>query len=180
MGVGRSAYIESSTTIKLLECLLRSGFEKDMAVKTVNSILVLRSPHESFATIDMAVLDLYSGRADFIKICAAASFLISRGRVTVIKSNSLPVGIVEEIEVTTQTKTLQAGDILIMLTDGMLDVYRGIKNQEKWFEAILPDLTGLHPQEIADVIMQVINTNGGKGRHSPDDRTVLVAKVENA
>ncbi|HWI55018.1 MAG TPA: hypothetical protein VNT57_04965, partial [Desulfobacteria bacterium] len=47
MGVGPKAAAESKAAITLLEKLLETGFEKNMAVKTVNSILVLGSPDET-------------------------------------------------------------------------------------------------------------------------------------
>nr|WP_238480904.1 stage II sporulation protein E [Desulforadius tongensis] len=180
MGTGYKAHLESSATVNLLQKLLECGFEKDIAVKTVNSILVLRSPNESFATVDMAVVDLYSGRTDFIKTCAAPSFLISKNKVSVIKSNSLPVGIMENIEVTSQTRSLESGDILVMVTDGVLDAYRGSGDREEWFIEVLQDLTSLPPQEIAAVLLQVMETTVGGKQNISDDMTVLVAKLESA
>ena len=78
MGTGSSAYMESMAAINLLKSLLQSGFEKDVAVKILNSLLVLRYPKETFATIDLVVVDLYSGHAEFIKTCAAPTFLVRR------------------------------------------------------------------------------------------------------
>lgn len=180
MGVGHRANAESSSVINLIEHLLESGFEKDMALKTVNSILVLRAPNESFATVDMAVIDLYSGKADLIKICACPSYIIRRGEVSVIKSNSLPVGILEDIEVVTQTRTMETGDILVMVTDGILECCPGTADPDEWLAGILKDLAGLEPQEIADVLLQVLDT-GLKNKSKPaDDMTVLVAKLESA
>ena len=54
MGHGAKASMESNTTVKILEKLIESGINRDFAVKMVNSILLLRSPDESFATVDMA------------------------------------------------------------------------------------------------------------------------------
>ncbi|MBO8137010.1 MAG: stage II sporulation protein E [Desulfotomaculum sp.] len=180
MGAGHKALQESQATINLLEKLLATGFEKDMAVKTVNSILVLRSPNESFATIDLAVVDLYNGRTDFIKTCAAPTFLIRKDKVSIIKDNSLPVGIIENIEVTAQTRNLEEGDILVMVTDGVLDAYQGTADKEEWFKGILQDLAALRPQEIAEVILQIIETTVGGKEKISDDMTVLVAKLESS
>ncbi|WP_031516492.1 stage II sporulation protein E [Desulfofalx alkaliphila] len=179
MGTGRRAYIESSATIKLLSQLLESGFEKDMAVKTVNSILVLRSPNDSFATVDLALVDLYSGKADLIKICAAPTFLVRKGRVSTISSNSLPVGILEDIEVTTQRIKLEVGDLLVMVTDGVLDGCPHAMEKEEWFKKILEELAALPPQDLAEVLVQIVETGVGGAHRVADDMTVLVAKFEN-
>jgi stage II sporulation protein E len=178
MGVGHQAHRESSAVIGLLEKLLATGFEKNMAVKTVNSIMVLRSPNETFATVDLAVVDLYTGKVDFIKICAAPCFIIKQDSISVVQANSLPVGIMENIEIMSQTRTMSEGDMLVMVSDGILDSHQGNMESEEWFASILQDLTDLEPQEVAEVILQIVETSLGGAEKINDDMTVLVTKLE--
>nr|WP_315989593.1 SpoIIE family protein phosphatase [Desulforamulus aquiferis] len=74
MGTGPRAAKESGTVVSLLEHLLESGFGQDLAVKTVNSIMMLRPTEESFSSIDLSVIDLYTGNGTFLKIGAVPSF----------------------------------------------------------------------------------------------------------
>ena len=74
MGSGGRASEESCAAIELLEDFMETGFDKDIAIKMINSVLVLKSNEESFSTLDMAIIDLYSGIAEFIKIGAVSSF----------------------------------------------------------------------------------------------------------
>ena len=37
-------------------------------MRTVNSVLLLRSADETFATVDLAIADLYTGELEFIKM----------------------------------------------------------------------------------------------------------------
>ena len=178
MGVGLEAHRESTAVVNLLEKLLKTGFDKDMAVKTVNSILVLRSPKDSFATVDLAVVDLYTGKTDFIKTCAAPCFVIKSGTVAVIKDHSLPVGVFEHIEVTSQIRTMEAGDTLVMISDGILESCQQTIDREAWFVDILKDLADLPPQEMAEVILQVAETSAQSLGRVADDMTVWVAKLE--
>ena len=62
MGIGEKASNESQTAVRLLETLLSSGFTREVALKTINSVLMLRSHRESFATLDMMIFDLYTGK----------------------------------------------------------------------------------------------------------------------
>jgi stage II sporulation protein E len=75
MGSGSRAAKESMATVNLLKRLLESGFDRELAVKTVNATLALRSPEDSFSTVDLAMIDLFSGKADFVKIAAPPSFV---------------------------------------------------------------------------------------------------------
>lgn len=178
MGVGADAQRESAAVVNLLEKLLKTGFDKDMAVKTVNSILVLRSPKDTFATVDLAVVDLYTGKTDFIKTCAEPCFIIKSGTVAVVKDHSLPVGVFEHIEVASQTRTLEAGDTLVMLSDGILESCQQTIDREEWFINILKDLADLPPQEMAEIILQVAETSAQSRGRKSDDMTVLVAQLE--
>lgn len=176
MGSGPAAARESSTTISLLEHMLESGFGRDMAVKTVNSILMLRAPDESFATVDITAVDLYSGRAEFVKIGAAPSFILSGSApVRVVQSASPPVGILREIEVSPVTRDLGANDVVVMVTDGVLDGFTAEDDKESLFAAFLHGLPRAHPREMAATILEhTLRRSGGKPR---DDMTILVGKV---
>ena len=54
-------------TVDCLGKLLQAGFSIDVSVKTVNSLLALRSAGENFATVDMAIIDQYNGEVEFLK-----------------------------------------------------------------------------------------------------------------
>ncbi|MDD2553492.1 MAG: stage II sporulation protein E [Desulfotomaculaceae bacterium] len=177
MGSGPRAALESGTTLSLLRYLLESGFGQDLAIKTINSILVLRSPGESFATVDMAVMNLGNGQADFVKIGAVSTFFVRGGQVELIKASSLPVGIVDDIEVSTVSRVLEPGDLLVMVTDGVLDSYKGEGDREEWLAGILSDVTDMQPQEVADLFLKLAQTGAGGTGRAPDDMTVLVARV---
>jgi len=176
MGVGRQAALESSTTVSLLEHMFRAGFGKDIAVKTVNAILLLRAPDESFATVDLAVVDLYTGQTEFVKIGAAPSFIVGAGTVSLVEGESLPVGIVREIEYSVVVRKLAAGDLLVLVSDGVLDAYRGPLEKETWLGELLRDLPRTNPQQTADMVLQ--QARRAAGGSVPDDMTVLVGRIE--
>lgn len=180
MGTGPRAAMESGTTISLLRYLLESGFGQELAIKTVNSIMALRSPGDNFATVDLLVVNLYSGEADFFKICAEPTFIIREGLVSIIKASSLPVGIIEDIEITSLNRTLEHGDVLVMVSDGLLEVPRGKedKNKEEWLTDILLDVADMEPQEMADLILKLTQTSAGGPAKVLDDMTVITARLE--
>jgi len=175
MGVGPKAAKESNTVISLLEQLLKNGFEKEMAVRTINSVLGVRSEDETFATLDLAIIDIYTGEVEFIKIGAAPGFIKRGNQVGIVKANSHPLGILNGIELIRQSKHLCKGDALIMVSDGALEAGE-FTDKEGWMVEVLRDLRIQDAQELAHITL----------RHSlavapdiiSDDMTVIVAKLE--
>src|SRR5690606_2341358 len=90
MGNGERARAESSTALNILQQLLQSGMDEKLAIKSVNSVLMLRSPDEIFATVDMALIDLYSAQTTFMKIGSTPSFIKRDNEVISIMANNLP------------------------------------------------------------------------------------------
>ncbi|HWP98156.1 MAG TPA: stage II sporulation protein E [Syntrophomonadaceae bacterium] len=175
MGVGEKAWGESQAAVRLLENLLGSGFDQETTLKTINSILLLRSATESFATLDMAMVDLYEGGVDFIKIGSAPSFIKHGRQVSTIESNSLPIGILENIEPVSEHWQLQIGDMLVQVSDGILENPR--KGQgELWVQEYLAILDENDPQRVAEcLIHKALSLCRGK---PADDMTVICARLE--
>ena len=176
MGVGPKAAMESKAAISLLKQLMKSGISKDVAVKTVNSVLLLRSTEETFATVDLAVIDLNTAETDFLKIGAAPSFIKRDNKVSLVKSSSLPIGILNNIQMETVKKVLQSGDMLVMVSDGVLDSRQDMMDKEDWLIDFLENLLIEDPQDIADLILWHAKNNSG-GRIL-DDMTVVVVNME--
>jgi len=175
MGTGYKASIESGTTIRLLEKFLYAGFDKDLAVKTINSLLLMKSNEETYATIDLSVINQYNGEVEFVKVGAVSTFIKYEDHVDVIKVGSLPVGILKNVEMEFIRKKLQDGDFVIMVTDGILDSNQLEINKERWMAEIIQNMNTRNPQKMADEILKTcIEANGGT---ACDDMTVMVAKL---
>lgn len=176
MGYGQSALIQSEATINLLEQFLESGFSKDTAVKFINSILVLKSSEAVFSTIDVSTVDLYSGEVEFVKVGAVPTFIKKEDKIEVVKSISLPAGILSNIEMELAHKKVEGGSFIIMMTDGILDAFK-TENGKSDSEIIkfLRDESSMNPQQISDNLLEEACKRCGE--NLPDDMTVLVAKV---
>ncbi len=175
MGNGPEASRESRATVAVLEQLLRSGFDQNTAVQTINSVLMLRSSQETFATVDMAVLDLYTGIAELTKIGATAAFLKRGDHIECVRSSSLPAGILHKIEVESFRVNLQPGDILVMITDGLLDSQKDVTDKEEWFTRILRQCNQESPDALAKYLLERANMNA-RGQ-ALDDMTVVAVRI---
>ncbi len=175
MGTGKRAKDESNTAIELLESFLEAKFDKELTLKTINSILMLKSNDEIFTTFDISLLDLYSGKLQVIKMGAPATFIKRKNEVKIINSQSLPVGILKDVDFNIYEEYLEDGDIIIMMSDGVLEANRNIENVEKWMKDIIKSINSINPKVIADTILEVAK-NISKNQIR-DDMTVLVTKV---
>jgi stage II sporulation protein E len=158
MGAGPRAAEESRTTIKMLEELLRLGFDTEMAVRTINSMLLLRSSHERFATLDLLTVDLHDGQARFVKVGAPPS-LVRRGReVTAIQAPNLPLGVLAEVGAQGHVVSLGPGDLVILTTDGL---FGGSGPEDTWITGFLRNLGPGDPQEVADALVEAVVSLSG-------------------
>ncbi len=176
MGSGKEASKASKTAITMLEKLLSSGFDKDSSLRLINSCLNTIGKEDMYATLDIAVLDLYAKNLEFIKNGACPTYVKSNRNVQVLKSVSLPTGILNDIDLVVYDKDLQEGDILVMCTDGILESSEEYTNKELWLKFLLEEIETDDVQKIADIILQeAIDNNYGMPK---DDMTVIVMKVK--
>ncbi len=175
MGIGSQAQHQSKTAIDFLQKLLVAGFDTDVAVKTVNSMLLLRSPEESFVTIDIGIIDTYSGEIEFLKIGSAPSFIKRVGEVATVTSTSLPVGILEQIEIQPIKAFAVAGDFIVMVSDGIIDVPQSKLDKGNWLANFLRQTGNGDPQVLASrILMQAKKMSGDQVL---DDMTVVIGKI---
>lgn len=174
MGSGEKACKESTLVIELLEELLDAGFPEKAAVQMINTTLVMGREEIHYSTIDMSILDLYSGECEILKAGASATFIKKKNRVERISSTSLPLGVVHNIEVDSIHRKLEDGDFVIMLTDGVMDALP-VGEQDVLLETIIKGTQMINPKEMANhILRQVLNWTG---KPPEDDMTVLVLGV---
>lgn len=173
MGVGKNAASHSEKTLALLERLLEAGYNQETALKVTNLAMIATNTDEGFSTIDAALIDTASGKIKFIKAGAPVSFIKYRNRVEMIRGGSLPVGIIDEIAPKVTEKTVRAGDMVIMVTDGVIDAFSEKQNGEDVLKKLLLETKTTNPQDMAEKILKK-----AKEQNSiRDDMTVLVGSI---
>ncbi|MCI8411903.1 MAG: SpoIIE family protein phosphatase [Clostridia bacterium] len=173
MGTGKEAKKSSSQALRMLENLLLSGFDKNISLDLINTALMNQNT-DIFATLDIAIVDLYVGTIEFIKSGACPTYIKNKKSVQIIKSNSLPAGIVNEASIQTFDRDIVSGDIMLMCSDGILDSNIEYKNKELWIKYMLEDIETNNTKKIADLIInEAIDNNYGVAK---DDMSIIVCK----
>ncbi|MCY6485718.1 stage II sporulation protein E [Clostridium aestuarii] len=178
MGSGPQAGQESKAVVELIEKFISSGFSKTMAINAINSIMSLKfSEDEKFTTLDLSGIDLYSGQINFMKVGAVASFIKSGKKVEVISSKTLPIGVLDKADVEIINKKVKNGDIIVMLSDGVVDYDSDNIGNVDWVVKYLKDSNSNNPKELVEgLIEKAKELSGGKVK---DDMTAIVSKVYN-
>jgi stage II sporulation protein E len=176
MGNGERAFLESNETLQLLQKILQSGIEEEVAIKSVNSVLSLRTTDEIFSTLDLAMIDLQDASAKFLKIGSTPSFIKRGDQIKTVEASNLPMGIIKDFDVDVVDEQLKAGDIIIMMSDGIYEAPRHIENIDAWIKRKIREMDTNDPQEIADLLMEEVIRTGNN--IIGDDMTVAVTKIE--
>ncbi|MFQ7574812.1 MAG: SpoIIE family protein phosphatase [Lachnospira sp.] len=172
MGSGKRAFLESRMVIELMENCINAGFEVKAALDLINAAYIAGGADGvNPVTMDMGVLDCRSGIIHFIKLGAAATFIKRDSCVEIMKSTTLPLGVLEKVDYDCVSKKLYDGDYVVMISDGILDNLPGVRKEEKMAE-IINSIKIRKPDAMAEEIMtRSLSCNNMK---PADDMTVLV------
>lgn len=176
MGSGPEAGLESKVSVEIIEKFMEVGFDEKIAIDAVNAIMSIKfSEDEKFSTLDMNKIDLYTGNTKFMKVGAIESFIKRGNKVEVINSNTLPFGVLEEPDVDTVEKQVSNGDVIVSISDGVLDVKNDGSFDTTWLIEFLKNTKYRQPKDLSIAILEKAKElSGGKAK---DDMTVVVSKV---
>lgn len=170
LGSGEEAARKSRVLVSLAELLLAVGFGAEATLNLLNGALAFDEERENFSTFDFALIDLNSGEAQFIKLGAAPTFLKRGEKVKLIAAQSPPLGVLWRPLLETKSCHLLPGDLVVMVSDGVLEVAPGETNF--WLVPVLEKANFRDAQAAADYLLQeALSYTSGRAR---DDLTVLV------
>lgn len=123
MGHGIKARNESRRTLEMLSVCLQAGYTSEQTMKVVNGAMLSATGGEAFATLDMAVVDLWTGETEMNKLGACSSFIIQGQKINRLSGEALPLGILEHILPAEKNILLEENDRVLMMSDGVADMF---------------------------------------------------------
>ena len=161
---------------EMLEELLEAGFPVKTAIQMMNTALAIGREEVRFSTIDVSMFDLYTGTCEFVKAGASVTFVKRAEGVEKITSSTLPIGVLQELEIDSQTLKLESGDFVIMVTDGVMDALP-VGEQEELMKQFIWEVGMVNPKEFAHHILgRVLEVSG---EVPSDDMTVIAVGIWN-
>ncbi len=170
MGSGKDAEAISSVSLSLIESFYKAGMESSLILNTVNKLLSINA-EDSFTALDVAVIDLKTRNADFIKYGSPYGFIVSDGGVRIVEGNTLPLGILEELKPSVCSAALSDGDTIVLTSDGISDAFGSSQDVIEFLRKV----PAKNPQNLSDEILsRAITLSNGK---KSDDMTVLSVRL---
>ena len=162
MGTGLGAAQDSRDAVNMLQRLLGAGFPAQYALRSLNSLCALRG-RAGAVTVDLAELQLNTGRVTLYKWGAAPSYLVTGHLTEKIGTAGPPPGLsVTDTRETVERLSLRRGETLILVSDGV----EGEVIQRHGWERM-----DLQPGEMAAKILRIGRGDGG------DDATAVVIRL---
>ena len=169
MGSGKRAQLDSLLTSSLISRLIRAGIGYSSAIRLMNSSMKVKSWEESFATVDIAIINLYEGTLDVVKAGASATYLVRGTQLKQIEGVSMPIGILQEVKPAKMHLKLKSNDIVITASDGLLE-----ESLEEIKQIAIENID-LPANEISKKMIECAKQSTGNFRG--DDITIIVSKV---
>ena len=171
MGSGESAARESADTLRLLWRFMNAGIPRPLAIETVNQHMLLRTGDEIYATVDLCLIDLNTGVAEFSKLAACRSLILRGSEILRVEGGSLPLGILDKVRPEVQRLRLSPGDVILLASDGVMDACDApsIERIARMHAAASPDI-------FAEEMVREAALH--RSQHRSDDMTCICIRIE--
>ncbi|MGI6031514.1 MAG: SpoIIE family protein phosphatase [Eubacteriales bacterium] len=169
MGSGRRASIDSEMAVRIVEKIFLSGFDGPAAMNLLNSAMALAGNEERVTAVDVTVVDLYSGRCDFIKAGAAPTYVKKKGVVHRLENRCVPTGVLDHIRPDTASLTLWENDMILMVSDGVAG------EDDTFLLELLQKQDFRSPRELCEAVLVACQQRSGGVLQ--DDCTILAMLI---
>ena len=170
MGTGGRAAVDGTMTASMAQSLLKAGIGFESTLRMINSAMLAKGGEESLATLDVVRIDLFTGEAQFRKAGAAGTVLRRKNRAEYLEAKSAPVGILPEVNFAKSEKTVGAGDVIVMVSDGVTAA------GTEWLTDLVGSYTEDDPQCLAEQIVDRALRDRTDGHE--DDVSAVVLMVQ--
>ena len=175
MGTGIEANKISNSLVELFSEMSRVGLNPGIVTNMLGSFIQYISNTEKIVTLDTMSVDLLTGECEFLKIGGAPTFIIKKNDVEIIYCDSLPLGILDRVDFLEEKRLLEPDDIIVSVSDGVVDSKRDMVNKEFWVSTFLKRLEISEPQIIAEELLA--KTIENYNNVIKDDITIIVSKI---
>ena len=181
MGTGQEAAFTSGLCSLFLEKMLMAGNHTDTAIRMLNSMIRQKGggiDMECSATVDLLELDLLNGQAVVLKSGASPTYVRRDDCLFKLHAATAPIGILRAVDAQKITYEVKAGDVIIMISDGVGGEESSEEKKEEgsedclWLLDMLADGWQNDLNHMAESILTRAREEG-----SQDDLSVILIEV---
>jgi stage II sporulation protein E len=173
MGSGSAAEATARIGKTFLEKMLSFGNRKSTTLDMLNMFISNKSS-ECSSTVDLLEIDLLRGKASFTKSGATASYIVRRGSVYKISSDTMPLGLLPEVCAEVTEFSVCDGDVIVMCSDGVANDPE--KDEEGGSVQLVEFLEHEYMQDVEKIAENLL-FDAARMRGRADDMTVGVFRV---
>lgn len=166
---------EVRASVQLLASM-QSGLEE--LTQRLNTLIHQSTDKKSFVTFLAATVDARRSMMRYVCAGHPPPILSSRGTVRSLERGTLPLGVTSTLpRLTAHTENLQAGDLVVCFTDGIIE--RSNLQGEQYGEEKLLEYVRTHSDsEVGQFIEQLFEevSDFGRGKEPDDDATIAVVR----
>ena len=170
MGNDVEAHRESRRVMQFMRECLNKKMDPETTMHTLHYMMSLQNDNDSYATVDLALIDLQKGELWSWKAGSMSTYLIRGNEMRKIESKHVPFGFLPTFSIEARKMDLKDGDVLVMLSDGVFSGNTTVEKQEQYYQKILQD-PNMNAERFVKMLEQTYSLPG-------DDRTVIFMQVE--
>ncbi len=167
MGSGETAYKHSKNAIETLFSLLESGFSPEETISVLNATLISNDYEVNTVALDLCVIDLLDGTAKIYKSGGASAFLKTKNETFEFFEPTLSEGSTPDADIKCFDLKLQQNDMLIFVSDGVVERNGKLKD-------FIKDSNQIRPANMSESIINYVKDS------SCDDLTAIAVLMERA
>ena len=182
VGKGVAAALTMTMASTLLRTYAPQLKQPEKILTYMNKFLIENNPDYRFVTMLLGIIDLKTGTCTFSNAGHTPLFLLSEdGKITkYAQTHSTALGILENLNASSETIQLKSGDEIVLCTDGITEA---VNQEDKLFgtdrlEKVLKNLKNPEPESTAQAILDAVKSFADPERQT-DDITILVVKYMN-
>ena len=173
MGTGAVAREQSKQLLFLLRQCMQYQLTPELTLTTLQYLLNPLTL-DSYATLDLLLLDVKKGELIAWKSGSTATYVVRGDKLIVLESRTAPIGTLEQ-QVNAQKVQLLAGDFVFVLTDGMFESSE-YEQQERYLQQLLLQ-NARYDWSLSTLLYEVMEAY--KARYEVrDDVTLIATKIE--
>lgn len=172
MGNNVEAHRESRRVMQFMRECLNKKMDPETTMHTLHYMMSLQDDTDSYATVDLALIDLQNGELWSWKAGSMSTYLIRGNEMRKIESQHVPFGFLPTFSIEARKVDVKDGDVLVMLSDGVFSANTSIEKQEMYYKKILQDPT-MSAERFVKKLEETYSLPG-------DDRTVIFMQVKHA
>jgi serine phosphatase RsbU (regulator of sigma subunit) len=181
-GHGLSTGLVMAMVKAAITTLVEEGADETSLFHRLNDLVYRSTERRAFMTLAFTIFDLERGTIRHTNAGHLYPYLLRKGAPlpVSIESPSLPLGVRSDLVTRTVEMTLEDGDAIVYLSDGIVEAQD--PQQEPFgfdqLESLLAQQTERSPSSIRDAILEAVARHSGD-RPADDDRTVMVLRFDN-